>query len=108
MTDGSCPLLTPDLSGVEVVMVMVPNKGGIGDFRQARELAEAEAGKRFSEYMLISWYDRERDFESPANTTESACGPKNGYIFYALNRGARLKVEIDGGRFIFFYTPVEW
>lgn len=105
MNAGSCPLLTPDLSGIEVVGVQ--SAAGSSDFRQARELAEAEAAKRFPEFMLISWYDRERDFESPPNTTES-CGPKNGYIFYALSRGAKLKVEVDSGRFVFFFTPVEW
>jgi hypothetical protein len=107
MIDGNCPLLTPDLSGVAVVMGQTA--GGNGDFRQARELAEVEASKRFAEYMLISWYDRERDFESPAHVSECAgSGPKQGYVHYALNRGARLRVEIDGGRFVFFYTPVEW
>lgn len=107
MNDGSCPLDTPDLSGVEVVLVQ--SAAGIVDFRQARELAEVEATKRFAEYMLISWYDRGRDFESPAHVSEcGGAGPKQGYIHYALNRGARLKVEVDGGRFVFFYTPVEW
>jgi len=106
MNDGSCPLVAPDQSGVEVVH---RQSGGVGDFRQARELADGVAGERFSEYMLLSWYDRERDFESPAHVSECAGdGPKNGYIFYALSRGARLRVEVDGGRFSFFYTPVEW
>jgi hypothetical protein len=105
MNDGSCPLAAPDLSGVEIVELQ--SEGGIGDFRQARQLAEAEAARRFAEFMLISWYDRERDYESPPNTTE-ACGAKSGYIYYALSRGARLKVGVDGGRFVFFYTPVEW
>ncbi len=107
MNDGSCPLLTPNLSGVEIVQL--DSAGGKGDFRAARDLAEAEAEKRFAEYMLISWYDRERDFESPPHVSECAgSGPKQGYIFYAVSRGAKLKVEVDGGRFVFFYTPVEW
>lgn len=107
MNDESCPLATPDLSGVEVVLLH--SGGGEGGFRLAKDLAEAEAGKRFAEYLLISWYDRERDFESPSHVSEcGGCGPKQGYIHYALSRGARLKVEVDSGRFIFFYTPVEW
>jgi len=107
MSEGSCSLATPNLAGVEVVRR--ETSGGVGDYRQARELAEAEAGQRFAEFMLISWYDRERDFESPAHTSECAgCGPKSGYIHYALSRGAKLQVEIDGGRFVFFFTPVEW
>lgn len=107
MSKDSCALPTPDLSGVE--QVRRETAGGAGDYRQARELAEAEAGKRFAEFMLISWYDRERDFESPGHVSEcGGCGPKSGYMHYALNRGARLRVEIDAGRFVFFFTPVEW
>ena len=107
MTDGNCALQLPDLSKVEVVQL--DSVGGNGDFRQARQLAAGEAGKRFAEYLLISWYDRERDFESPAHVSEcGGGGPKQGYIFYAVSRGARLKVEIDAGRFVFFFTPVEW
>lgn len=107
MNELSCSGLMPDLSGVESVARQT--SGGVGDFRQARELADAEAGKRFAEYLLISWYDRERDFESPAHVSEcGGTGPKQGYIHYALNRGAKLKVAVDGGRFVFFYTPVEW
>lgn len=104
MSDQACPLAAPDLSGVEVVCL-----GSGGDFPAARALADGEAGKRFAEFLLISWYDRERDFESPAHVSEcGGGGPKLGYVSYALNHGARLKVEIDSGRFVFFYTPVEW
>lgn len=107
MSERSCSLSEPDLPGIEVILQQTA--GGVGDYRQARELAEAEASKRFAEFMLISWYDRERDLESPPHTSECAgCGPKSGYIHYARSRGARLKVEIDSGRFVFFFTPVEW
>ena len=105
MNEISCGLTLVDLSGVEVVQLA----GSGGDFQQARKLAESEAGKRFSEYMLLSWYDRERDFESPGHVSEcSGCGPKQGYIHYALNRGARLQVVVDSGLFVFFFTQVEW
>jgi hypothetical protein len=104
MSEPSCSWSTPDLAGVEAVCL---SSGG--DFQAARMLAEGEASRRFAEYLLISWYDRERDFESPAHVSECAGnGPKNGYIHYALSHGARLKVEVDGGRFVFFYTPVAW
>jgi hypothetical protein len=107
MSEMSCGREAPDLSGVETVEGQTTDR--VGNFRSARELAEAEAGKRFIEYLLISWYDRERDFESPAHVSEcGGCGPKQGYIHYALSRGARLQVEVDGGRFVFFFTPVEW
>ena len=82
---------------------------GVGDYQQAMALARAEAEKRLGEYMLISWYDRDRDFEAPPNTTECphAC-QKNGYILYAASHGATLKVDIEEGRFVFYFTPVTW
>lgn len=106
--DQSCPISTPpDLSSIEVVSLHTENK--VKDYQEAVTLAKKEAGQRFEEYMLVSWYDRDRDFESPPNTTESPgdC-QKNGYIHYALNHEAKLKVDIEEGRFVFFFAPVEW
>ena len=107
MSEQSCPLNIPELSRVEEVSLNSGN--GIEDFQEALALAREEAGQRFAEYMLVSWYDRDRDFESPPHTTESpGNGPKDGYIHYGLNHGARLKVDIEEGRFVFFFAPVEW
>ncbi len=103
----SCPINSPDLSGVKVVRLHPKNR--MRDFQQAVELARSEAEELCEEYMLVSWYDRNRDFESPPNTTEcSAECPKDGYINYGLNHGARLMVDIENGRFVFFFAPVEW
>ena len=54
--------------------------------------------------MLLSWYDRERDLESPAGVSEchEGCATKGSWD-YALNRGARLAVEFDAGRFFFCF-----
>ena len=81
----------------------------VADHQQAMALAREAAGERFEDHMLISWYDRDRDLESPANTTECAgdC-PKDGYIHYARSHGAKLKIDIEDGRFVFFFTPLEW
>lgn len=107
MNGKGCPLNIPDLSEVETVFVRPDNI--VADYRQAVVLANAKAASRYEEYMLISWYDRERDFESPQNASESREGSiTDGYIHYALNHGATLKVDVDDGRYVFFYTPVEW
>ncbi len=106
MADQSCRITGPDLTGIEIVVVQPDSK--ISDYQEAVALAKQEAGKRFEEYMLVSWYDRDRDYESPPNTTESAGDSKDGYIHYALSHEAKLKVDIEKGRFIFFFTPVEW
>ncbi len=107
MADQSCPINSPDLSQIEVVSLQPENR--VSDYQEAMTLARKEAAQRFEEYMLVSWYDRDRDFEAPPNTTEcpKTCR-KNGYILYGLSHGARLKVDVEDGRFVFFFTPVEW
>jgi hypothetical protein len=74
----------------------------------ALRLANGEAGRRMGSPMLLSWYDRDRDFESPQHASEChAAGAIPGYVDYALHRGATLKVDVDDGRFVFFYLNAE-
>ena len=102
----NCSVAPIDLSNIEVISLPA---GKSATYDEAVSLAKAEASQRFEEYMLVSWYDRGRDFESPPHTTEKpGDGPKDGYIHYGINHGAKLKVDIDNGRFVFFFTPVEW
>jgi hypothetical protein len=110
MSEKSCPIRPggpPALSGIEVVILQPEKK--VKGYQEAVSLAKEQAELRFGEYMLVSWYDRDRDLESPPHATEKpGDGPKDGYIYYGLNHGARLKVDIEDGRFVFFFTPVEW
>ena len=79
----------------------------LGDYREAMQLANKEADKRLGDYMLLSWYDRDRDFESPQHSSE--CHQDSaipGYVDYGINHGATLKIDIEQGRFVFFYLPV--
>ena len=103
--EQNCPIIPPDQSQVEVVRLSPEN--GVSDYQEAMTLAKGEAGKRYEEYMLVSWYDRDRDFESPAGATECDHGVA-GYILYGLNHGAKLKVDVEAGRFVFFFAPVQW
>jgi hypothetical protein len=100
----SCPITPPDQSQVEVVSLSLEETG---DFQQAMAMAKREAEKRFDDYMLLSWYDRDRDFESPAGATECSHGVP-GYVLYGLSHGAKLKIDFGAGRFVFFFAPVEW
>lgn len=75
------------------------------DFNAALKLATAIAQQQLDEdTMLLSWYDRERDLESPAGVSEchEGCATKGSWD-YALNRSARLAVEFDAGRFFFCF-----
>ena len=75
------------------------------DFNAALKLATAIARQQLGEEtMLLSWYDRERDLESPAGVSEchEGCATKGSWD-YALNRGARLAVAFDAGRLFFCF-----
>lgn len=75
------------------------------DFNALLKLATAIAEHLLgNETMLLSWYDRERDLESPAGVSEchEGCATKGSWD-YALNRGARLAVEFDSGRCYFCF-----
>lgn len=107
MDEKSCPIGGPDQSNLE--RVSLHHEKQVKDYQEAMVIAKAEAEKRLGENMLMSWYDRDRDYESPPNTTEKpGDGPKDGYIHYGLNHGATLKIDIEDGRFVFFFAPVEW
>lgn len=107
VANQTCPTNAQDSSQITVVSLNPEQR--VGNYQEAVTLARNEAQQHFEEYMLVSWYDRDRDFESPPHTTEcpDAC-QKNGYIHYGHSHGAKLKVDIENGRFVFFFTPVEW
>lgn len=107
-SDGeSCSLgRSPDLSSIQVVELFP--EPAPADYRAAMQIADEEAARRLGEFMLISWYDRDRDFESPQHSSE--CHQDSaipGYVDYGINHGARLKVDIEAGRFVFFYLPLD-
>jgi len=108
-TDGAACIKQPDSDLSNVVIVEINPKVPLKDYLEATELAKAEALKHMDDYMLMSWYDRDRDFESPQHATESD-DPSGvpGYVYYGVNHGATLKVDIEKGRFVFFFTPVEF
>jgi hypothetical protein len=102
-----CSLGAPlDYSGV--TQVAIAGSHPVADYLEAMQLANGEAAKRLGEYMLLSWYDRDRDFESPQHSSEchqDSATP--GYVDYGIHHGATLKVDIEQGRFVFFYLPVD-
>lgn len=71
-------------------------------------LADAEARARLGGAMLLSWYDRDRDFESPQHASECHLDSAiPGYVDYGVSHGATLMIDIEDGRFVFFYLPVD-
>jgi hypothetical protein len=97
----------PDYTGITIVELN-PSPP-LKDYLEAMELANREADKRLDDNMLLSWYDRDRDFESPQHASEChSNSPIPGYVDYALYRNASLKIDIEGGRFVFFYLPLDF
>jgi len=96
----------PDYTGVTIIELSpdpLPE-----DYIQAMADANREAEKLIGDNMLLAWYDRDRDFESPQHASECHVNSAvPGYIDYALYHGATLKIDIEQGRFIFFYLPVD-
>jgi len=57
------------------------------DYLQAARLANAAADARLGEHMLLSWYDRDREFESPQHAGEChAASAVPGYVDYCYRR----------------------
>ncbi len=104
---ASCALpALPDLSGV-ALLALHPDPA-LPDYLAAMKMANHAAAARLGDAMLLSWYDRDRDFESPQHASEchrDSAVP--GYVDYGLHHGATLKVDIEDGRFVFFYLPVD-
>jgi hypothetical protein len=97
----------PDYTGVTIVELS-PDPV-LDDYLQAMQLANEEAERRVGDNMLLAWYDRDRDFESPQHASECHVDSAiPGYIDYALYHGATLKIDIEDGRFIFFYLPIDF
>lgn len=77
------------------------------DFNRAKCLADALAAARVEYPLLLSWYDRGRDLESPAGVNECHrhCATP-GYVAYAENRGGTLLVDVAHGAYVFCYRPL--
>jgi hypothetical protein len=103
----SCPVSqSPDLSGIEQV-TLSPDPP-LSDYLEAMTLAAQVADQRLGEPMLLSWYDRDRDFESPQHASECHLDSATpGYVDYGIHHGATLMVDIHQGRFVFFYLPTD-
>jgi hypothetical protein len=77
------------------------------DFEAALKLAAAIADNLAGESMLLSWYDRDRDLESPRGVSECHEGcPTKGFWDYGLNHGGELAVSFYDGRFVFCFQPL--
>ncbi|MCU7834788.1 MAG: AF1514 family protein [gamma proteobacterium symbiont of Taylorina sp.] len=98
-----CNIQPHDYSNVEIVDFTADVQ--IDDYQAAMQRANQIAEEKLEDYMLLSWYDRDRDFESPQHSSE--CHENSaipGYVDYGIYHGACLKIDFEKGRFVFFYA----
>jgi hypothetical protein len=77
------------------------------NFTDALSKANKASSLHLKNPMLISWYDKERDFESPGHSSEchkDSATP--GFVDYAINHQASLKIDMGEGDFIFYYADI--
>lgn len=99
-------LSAPSYEGVDIIELN-PTPS-LRDYRDAMSMSNRIAEDKLGSHMLLSWYDRDREFESPQHTREChADGAIPGYVDYGLYNGATLKVDIEAGRFVFFYLAMD-
>ena len=105
-----CTIKQPDYSQIEVIEIEpdAETKNADMDYQRAMQQANQIAEKKLGDYMLLSWYDRDRDFESPQHASEChADSAVPGYVDYGIYHGANLKVDFEHGRYVFFYRKFE-
>jgi hypothetical protein len=73
-------------------------------FERAKALSDAAADALLHDPFLLAFYDRDRGLEAPGHVSECHEGCEvPGYIDYATSRGGELRIDVDGGRFVFCY-----
>jgi len=104
--NNSCTIHQPDYSNIEVINIDadLDAQNESMDYQLAMQQANIIAQEKLEDYMLLSWYDRDRDFESPQHSSEChADSAIPGYMDYGIYHGACLKIDFENGRFVFFY-----
>ena len=101
-----CPLPEPT-EVTELDLILLDPQPPVADYQQALDLARQLAEEELGENRLLCWYDRDRDIQSHRqNSGTSDEGAALGYIEYGIQQGAKLQIDVQGGRFVFFFLPL--
>lgn len=78
----------------------------VASFAAAEQLARTSAAERGARGDLLSWFEQETGRYSPWVPEQFACHSDQHAYWerYALHRGARLRVEVNGGAFVFIFA----
>ena len=105
-SDPACPLPEPtEIS--ELDLILLDPDPPLADYREASVVARHQADEELGENRLLCWYDRDRNFESHKEDNKTPLeGVALGYMEYGIQQGAKLQIDIHGGRFVFFFLPL--
>ena len=87
-----------DVQQVNIVIDGMPLDVGL-----ANALAEQIAARFAKDFLLLAWYDGQREEEHP-NVPE--CQHKPGWLVYAEGHGGNIRVRINEGEFDFIFVAV--
>jgi hypothetical protein len=105
-TSDACDLQrVPDYRKVTIITLQSVSVSP--SFWDALSLAEEAAVLTLGENILLSWHEQDCLFAhtQPADGRDYPDAVP-GYADYAVKHGARLMVDIDDGRFVFFFRPM--
>ncbi len=74
------------------------------DIEQANALAEQVAAHLASDFLLLAWYDGQRQEEHPSMPE---CQHKPGWLAYAEGHGGNIRVRINEGQFDFIFVSID-
>ncbi len=106
----ACKIKTEaDYSGIEIIELDTGQLNEtVKDYQQAMQIAGKIAEEKLENFMLLSWSDQDRDFESPQHSSEChADSAIPGYVDYGIYHGAKLKVDFNQGQYVFFYRSFD-
>lgn len=92
------------MAATKTVMLQLPTAGG---FAAVKRAADAVAAAELGECTCMAFFDRAAGLESPRHASEchGDCEVP-GWEEYAINRGASLKVVVNGGDYVFLYRAL--
>lgn len=91
----------------QLKLLQIAEDKPLPDYYAAMKLANRRAQKTIGDNMLVSWYDRDRGFESPQHISERRLDSAiPGYVDYGLSHEASLVIDVEEGRFVFLYMKV--
>lgn len=89
----------------KTVFIELDTASAENPFLAAKRAAEDEADNRSGGSMLISWKNNRTGETSPNVTMCRECHLA-GWEMYAASRGADLRIEVNGGEYVFIFKGV--